>query len=231
MIRTMNGISGMVVALMLITQGAVYGGVMWNEVGDAGDSLATANITMGGSALMSITGTLSDQDPSGVDLFKLSIPDPSQFSASTDNFPNTDLLDTWLYLFDETGLGIAGSASTLGGSINASIAMGTVTAPPGMYYLAVTRFEAIPQSGSGAIFPDLFLVSIDGEVLGATGPGGASPLSSWSFTPLFDNENYRIDLTGANPAVNTTTIIPEPTAATIWMVAAGIAGIRLRRRR
>lgn len=228
--RIGNWISGMVVALIL-THGSAEGGVIWNEVGDAGDALATANTTMGCSSLMAIIGTLPDNDPNGVDLFKLSIPDPSQFSATTDNFPDTELFDSWLYLFDENGRGIAASASSVGGSFNATIAMGTVTAPAGTFYLAVTRLEAVPESAAGAIFPDLVFESTNGEVLGPTGPGGADPLSSWSSLSFFDFENYRIDLTGAETADNTTAVIPEPASGIIWIVATAIAGRRFRRRR
>lgn len=182
----------------------------WFEQGDAGDTLLTANITRGITPLQHIEGTLPDADPSGVDLYKLFIPDSSKFSASTNNFPATELLDTWLYLFDENGLGIAASASTAGGFFNASISEGSIVAPAGQYYLAVTRLESVPESVSGFIFPDLVLGSTDGEVLGPTGPGGNDPLASWSAAPLLDFENYRIDLTGAVSSV------PEPTSAMIW---------------
>jgi hypothetical protein len=75
------------------------------------------------------------------------------------------------------------------------------------------------------------LESINGEVLGPTGPGGAEPLSSWSSISFPDFENYRIDLSGAEPAVITSAVIPEPASGIIWVVATAIVGRRLRRRR
>ncbi|TWU48546.1 hypothetical protein Poly51_44460 [Rubripirellula tenax] len=220
-------IGAMACTLLMACSHANGGTLMstWTEVGDAGDTLATANITFG-SSLTSIVGTLPDNDPSGVDIFALSITNPSMFSASTDNFPATDLLDSWLYLFDENGLGVAASATTIGGSPNATISQGSVTAPAGLFFLAVTRFESVPQSLLGSIFTDLFSASTNGEVIGPLGPGGNSPLTSWTNPqPLLDNANYRIDLTGAGPAV------PEPTTAIIWIVfAASLIGYERRMR-
>ncbi len=82
--------------------------------------------------------------------------------------------------------------------------------------------RAIP---GGAIFPDLFDNSPNGEVLGPTGLGGGNPLASWSSsTPLDDLENYQIDLVGAFSAV------PEPSSALLWM-SATLAATYYRHRR
>jgi hypothetical protein len=215
---------------LVATGGNASAGVIWYEEGDAGDSLATANVTMGAGELDTIVGTLPDDDPHGVDLYKLKIANPSLFSATTDNFPLTELLDTWLYLFDENGFGVAASASTAGGSPNATISLGSVSGPGGTYYLAVTRFESVPNSDSGAIFPDLALLPLDGEVVGPTGVGGSEPLSFWTSPPppLFDFENYQIDLTGAAPAVSDVTVVPEPSSLLVWAPLA-LAYVRRRR--
>ena len=212
MIINHNTATALVCAILFACSNTSAGTIAstWFEQGDAGDSLATANVIGEVFPLNHIAGTLPDNDPNGVDLYQLFIPDPSKFSASTDNFPSTDLLDTWLYLFDENGMGIAASASSVGGSFHASISEGSVLAPPGQYYLAVTRLDSAPQSATGPIFPDLVFASTNGEVVGPTGTGGNNPLASWTSLQFLDFENYQIDLTGAASAV------PEPSAAMIW---------------
>jgi hypothetical protein len=229
MIRSRT-IFSLVLFAMIVAGGRASAGVIWYEQGDAGDSLATANVTMGSGELESIVGTLPDDDPDGVDMYKLKIADLSLFSATTDNFPLTDLLETWLYLFDENGLGVAASASTAGGSLNATIGLGSVSGPGGTYYLAVTRLESIPNSDSGDIFPDLFPL-IDGEVVGPTGPGGSDPLSFWTSMPLLDFEDYQIDLTGALPAVSDVTVVPEPASLLVWAPLALVYAGRRRLRK
>lgn len=208
--------------LVLAAIGNLNAATIWSEAGDAGDSLASANVTTGAGNLEAIVGTLPDTDPNNVDIFKLSISDLAQFSATTDNFPSTDILDTWLYLFDSGGNGVAASGSSVGGSTNATIPAGSISGPAGSYYLAVSRLLSVPLSPTGAIFPDLVANSPNGEVLGPTGPGGSSPLSGWSAPSLLDFDNYRIDLSGAKP-------VPEPSTGIVWALAA-LLGAMLRRR-
>ena len=47
---------------------------------------------------------------------------------------------------------------------------------PGIYYLAVSRFNVDPGSVEGNIFP----AAIEGGKDGPTGPGGGSPITGWS---------------------------------------------------
>jgi hypothetical protein len=189
---------------------------IWMELGDAGDTLATANNTAGIGVLNSIVGTLPDQpDDTNVDLFLIYIPDLSLFSATTDN-GGTELLESWLYLFDASGMGVAASGSSTG-SFNATISLGSLSGPAGIYYLAVTRFDTVPQNASGAIFPDLFSESTSGEVLGPTGPGGGEPLANWAAPDFLDSQQYQIDLSGAQFASEPATVIPEPASSSIWL--------------
>ncbi len=87
--------------------------MQWTEQGDAGAFLSTANETTGQGDLEAIIGMLVDDD--WIDMFAIQIDDMSLFQASTDNFLEPDgtrLFDTWLYLFDSTGKGVAASGST-----------------------------------------------------------------------------------------------------------------------
>ncbi|MEM1164981.1 MAG: hypothetical protein AAGI30_01680 [Planctomycetota bacterium] len=65
------------------------------EIGDAGQSQATPNVTIGAGPITSITGALADAHD--VDLYRIFIDDPATFSAST---VGSAAFDTTLYLFD-----------------------------------------------------------------------------------------------------------------------------------
>jgi len=197
-------------------------GPIWMEVGDAGQLPSTAQPTIGTGSLDAIQGNSSGTDD--IDMFRISIPDPSVFSATTVG-PNTDLIDTQLFLFDQDGRGIAANGDTdlFSFQTNATIPTGSVSGASGNYLLAVSQFGDFPVNSSGAIFPDLFLNSSDGEVVGPTGPGGAEPVSAWSvdgFSEPF--EAYEIQLTGAS-FVSSTSTIPEPSSFALFGI--GAAGL------
>jgi hypothetical protein len=73
----------------------------FTEVGDAGDTLATAQTVSGGAnPLTSISGTLVLSD---ADIYRLYIPLGSAFSASTAGGTS---IDTQLFLLDANGFGV-----------------------------------------------------------------------------------------------------------------------------
>lgn len=63
---------------------------------------------------------------------------------------------------------------------------------PGIYYLAVSRFNVDPGSVGGNIFP----AAIGGGKDGPTGPGGRSPITGWSGGTVAGG-TYEIVLPGA----------------------------------
>ncbi|MCC6358686.1 MAG: DVUA0089 family protein [Phycisphaerales bacterium] len=168
----------------------------WTEVGDA-DELAP-QVTSGTGPLTLIAGsTLSASgDTTGVDLYCIQVTDWSVFSAS---LAGGATFDTQLFLFTASGMGIAnnddssGVQSVLpaGNALYASRTNGEIV------NIAVSGYNRDPNSVGGLIFPNTF-----SGVNGPTGPGGGSPLSSWSGTPA--TGDYRLALTGA------TYCIPEP---------------------
>jgi hypothetical protein len=205
-------------ALLLVVQ-AAPADVVWNEIGDAGQLPATAQVTMaaGDSPLTAIFGTIDTMGPNGdVDMFKIRINDPAHFSASTVNAFGT-LTDTKLFLFDANGKGVYAnddaSTSTVRSTLPAGLAIGPQT--PGFYFLAISAFDRNPVSlpTDDLIFPTFPSTG----VFGPTGPGGASPISDWRGGGVFQG-TYRIDLTGALAAE-----IPEP--ASILLVGMGLAGV------
>jgi hypothetical protein len=204
--------------------------------GDAGQTLATADVTLGPGALNDIVGVIGNQND--VDIYQIAITDPNNFSATTvvDGPPSPGTtpptLNTQLFLFDANGYGIVANDDTASGEIRATI-------PPnffvgvqgaGVYYLAIST------NGSGSPGSGLNPVSMSGQIFildpatalsGAIGPGFADPLSTWTGVGQSGGAiPYDIQLTGAGFAV------PEP-----GLAIAGVAGIipllgySLRRRR
>jgi len=221
MIRVLSTTMVMVCAAMLVP-GAVHA-VDWDEVGDAGPVLADAQEpdVPPGESLTSISGFISNvvtdvpiNDLSGfgasvadVDLYKIMITDPLQFSALTVNGDSIDSdieFDATLALFDENGLGLYQNDDRAIDDGNARLPAGHMFGPmsPGIYYLAIFDDNVTPISAlseSGVIFPDPPFPYT--EVVAATGPGGGSPLLDWfPDAPIIAGRQYSILLTG----------VPEP---------------------
>lgn len=212
-----------VVAAPAISWGGPLGSRIWNEVGDAGDTLATANVPTGGGTLDEILGHLPDDDPKFIDLYKILIPDLSQFGA-TSAVNGTELFDSWLYLFDVDGKGIAASGSSTDRffASNGEIAQGSFSGPGGVHYLGISRLLTVAVNASGdPIFEDVDF-SFDGELVF---PANADPLAGWGLPGLSVDEpypEYRIVLTGAMA-------VPEPASIAIWSLAFGFTVLHLRR--
>ena len=185
-------------ALLFVSGGALLvaarvNAATWAETGDAGELPATAQVTTGCGSLTSITGT---KEASGSDLFQISVTDAAAFSASTAGMATN--VDSQLFLFDASGVGVYGNDDVSGSNTRSTL---PATRPPGptsagTYLLAISQYNRDPQSTGGLIFPDTPFTS----VVGPTGPGAASPLSSW----LANGGNagttsfaYTITLTGA----------------------------------
>ena len=205
-------------AALVPAAAATAASVTWAEVGDAGQTLSTAQVVIGlpGDTLTAITGNISSA--SDHDLYDIRITNGATFSATTVGTPGT-LDDTQLFLFNSAGIGVYANdddASALGALAERSTlpAGGSPTAiAPGLYYLLIDASQSYPVSTpatvAGLIFPNFTLTSVpqvaSTAVVGPTGPGGALPLTGYTGTAA-DFGVYEILLTGAAPAV-----VPEPT--------------------
>jgi hypothetical protein len=109
---------------------------IWYEQGDAGDLPETAQST-GSGTLSQIQGSLDVND---VDMYAIYITDPAAFSAST---VGGATWDTQLFLFDANGVGVVAEDDTGGLQSTINNTAGCITAP-GLYYLAITRFNKDP---------------------------------------------------------------------------------------
>jgi hypothetical protein len=162
-------------------------GQAWTETGDAGDLPASAQLTVGTGQLFSISGSIGGA--SDIDMYQIEICDSGNFSAST---VGGTTLDTQLFLFAGSGMGVVSNDDDPGGAgLQSTIPAGFVSSN-GTYYLAVSLYNRDPISSGGLIFePAAFT-----EVTIANGPGAGSPVSGWQ-NGTTGTGSYTITLNGA----------------------------------
>lgn len=183
---------------------------VWNELGDAGESLATANVTSGVGLLTQIIGTFDTND---TDMYQIYIANPAVFLATTTG-GTTD--DTQLFLFDINGFGVAHNDDNPSGGLQSRLT-GLFVPAPGLYYLAVSKYNRDPYSAGGLIWAN----SPFSTERAPDGPGAADALSTWSGTTSASSASYSIFLEGAEFA------IPAPGAVALL----GLGGLLVGRRR
>lgn len=219
-----------IVACLCIFSADGIAGTIHVESGDAGQCFGYAQDVTGFGRLDGIQGTLPTDsnllNPPDIDLFRISIDDPVNFSATTVNSGTSPFLDTQLYLFQSDGTGVIANSITSFTpfpEFRSTIPVDTVTTA-GQYLLGIALFGSRPIAADGSfLFPDL---SLSDDV--AT-PLTSGVLDDWSTLQLSDpNQDYRIDLTGAS-FLEPAAVIPEPASAAIW-ACIGLVAFRGRRR-
>lgn len=226
----------LVAAAILVTALPVstFAGPIHSEVGDAGSTIAGAQLINDGTTadpVTSITGSIGGSGDA--DVYGIFISNPAAFSATTVGTAGS-LGDTQLFLFNSAGLGVVTNDDAAAGGLRSDIpaANGFVTTP-GLYYLAISTFNNDPLSASGFIFPNSF-----SGVNGPTGPGGGSPLTGFDGSST-GTGTYTINLTGAfhvtpaGPGPDPVPGVPEPTGMALFgfaTVAAGYVAWRRRKR-
>ena len=165
----------------------------WAEVGDAGDLLPTAQITVGVDPLTSISGEVSTSLDK--DIYRITITDPLTFSATV--LPGGSLTDTQLFLFDAFGMGIYANDDMSAVDTLSALPAGDTSGPTtaGPYFLAISGSDNDPTNLGVEIFTD--------GILGVQTPTIAAPLDGWTPTFSVFGGTYTIALTGAGFA-NTT---------------------------
>ena len=170
-------------ALILITTTAYA--QTWTEDGDAPD-LLPGQTTVGDGAITTISGTLTAG--TDVDLYAIMIDDPASFSAQTCGLTS---IDSALYLFDESGNGVAMSEDGCG--TQSSITNLFVTTA-GLYYVAMTGYDYDPQNASAL---EIWNDSPWDTERAPDGPGAPGPLAGWGGSSGASGA-YSIALTGAS---------------------------------
>ncbi len=195
---------------------------------DAGEFASFAQIPFENvfAQLDSITGSLDAFEPNsrgifmGQDLFQIYIQNPSTFSARTVATGSGFDVDTKLFLFSMSGLGLLVndnvSSSSQYSELLASSTGGVFQiTTPGVYVIGVTATSNSAASGVNPIFPT-FTTGIHGP----TGPGGAGVHDNWLGSAGVGD--YRIELTGVYS-------VPAPSAAGLLSLALFAANRRNRR--
>src|SRR5262245_51958936 len=168
----------------------------WIEAGEAGNLPATAQTPLGGGALTRIDGNLNDPaEPLGAgndrDMFLIQIDNPAAFVAST--VGGAPLLDTQLFLFRQNGLGVTFNDDS--GVTTQSAISGVNVPSPGLYYIAVSRFDRDPTGLGQEIWFDTPFTTERAP----DGPGAASPIDGWNgIVSTGITGAYSIFLTGAS---------------------------------
>jgi hypothetical protein len=158
---------------------------IWYEQGDAGDLPETAQST-GSGTLSQIQGSLDVND---VDMYAIYITDPAAFSAST---VGGATWDTQLFLFDANGVGVVANDDTGGLQSTIDNTAGCITAP-GLYYLAITRYNKDPLGcNDGGLWS-----TNDNNC--PNGPERSSRVNSWT-SSTGTAGSYTIFLTGVEGA-------------------------------
>ena len=171
------------------------------EVGDAGETLATAQTV--GAGTTSINGGIAG----GADLFQFGW-GGGAFSADTLGSGT----DTQLFLFDAFGVGVWANDDHFG--LLSEITDAALSA--GTYYIGISSFDYDPRdAGNNLMFPSFPFGS-------QFGPIDGDALDHWS-GPSFTAFEYSINFNSE------TTSVPEP--GTLLLLGAGLLGLGLRRRR
>jgi len=159
------------------------------EEGDAGDLPGTAMVASGTGELGRIRGSLTSSD---VDMFKITVCDGANAGATT---VGGTTMDTQLFLFDSTGMGVAFNDDTPAGLPGAGSLQSTLVGAltPGDYYLAVTLYDRDAQDAAAQ---PLWLDTPFNTVRAPDGAGAASPVDSWTGT-FTGSGAYTVNLTGA----------------------------------
>ncbi|MFO0872705.1 MAG: hypothetical protein U0575_01860 [Phycisphaerales bacterium] len=182
--------------------------------GDAGSLPGpTAQATLGSGPLTCIAGRIRSvplaDGPDLEDMFLIRIDQPELFSAQTVVATSPPAppgavvqFNTQLWLFDVCGFGLLANDDDpcerqIGFSRMQNFSDdGThvVVTKPGLYYIALSRFNDDALSQGGLIFDQRSRI----EVSGPDGTGGATPIVGWNGTPSPDGVDlwYRIELTG-----------------------------------
>ena len=175
-----------------------YAQTTWQESGDAGELVGTAQKPLGSGPLTTITGMLEQFPPGGpVDMYCIEIPDPALFSAT---LSPGEAQDNPLFLFNAGSMGVTsqeGFYSFVNGGPSPSTIANMFGAGPGTYYLAIGTHDKFALNPSSQF---IWTMSPPQDFEAApNGPGAPGPLQSWSHSTWFQPEfEYTINLTGAN---------------------------------
>lgn len=159
----------------------------WNETvdggGDAGELINSAQAITGSGPLTAIIGGFAASDS---DMYAINICDAAAFNATTVGGTG---VDTQLFLFDTTGLGISFNDDS---TALQSTLTNTYVTGNGNYFLAVSRYDRDPVDAAGNA---LWLDTPFNVERAPDGPGAAGTIAGWIGTNT-GSAAYTLTLTG-----------------------------------
>lgn len=203
----------LVMTAALLTIPPLAGAAPWIESGDAGDSLATSDVVTVPAPSM-ILGNI--ENPTDADLFALYLTAGVPFSAtSVDSGGAAAILDTQLFLFGATGLGLRFNDDITVIDFFSSISFTPLIS--GVYYLGISAVGFNPIDGDG----DFIYVRDPADPSATPGPSAFGPLASWApdGSGVTDLGDFQINLAGASA-------VPEPNTLLLLLGLAGLAAGR-----
>jgi len=210
-----RSLTALALAAAGFTTSALAGPVVTHtEIGDAGETLSTAQATFGfDSPLSNIYGSLSGKFD--VDLYLINITNFAAFSATTVNSGTDALLDTQLFLLTTSGKAVCMNDNALGDPnyFHSTLGVGACSSAygNGLYLLGIASGFYDAVDGNNDL---LFATGLDTDVRGA---GSSFTLAGYIDNGAFDPNAgvYNIQLTGAAS-------VPEP--ATLLLAFGALAG-------
>lgn len=143
----------------------------WNEVGDAGDMIASAQVTVGVGPFTTINGALGSAGD--VDMYCVELgTSPRALGIPAVRLQCVMVSGPDVWVFDANGNGVGTDQICQGGFKTVTTAL---FPSPGTYYVAVAYSGVRPQSAGGSIWDPGALVERTPD-----GPGAASPLTGWA---------------------------------------------------
>ena len=248
--------AALVAAASFTALGSISQAQTYTEVGDAGDTLATAQTVTGpsGTAISSISGSFGSTG-TDADLYVINISSPTTFSASTNNattntaFTSGGLtagpLDTALFLFNASGVEIATNDDTATGTgnvVTSTLAAGDAlyaSLPAGKYYLGISISGNEPVNSVGQL-----LFALNDDPASTRGPEGANNLgpqnpastgiaadATGTILSSFNQDNYDDESGNYQIDLNGVMGVPEPSTWALIALGGGAAGCLSARRR
>lgn len=198
-------------ALLALVSASGVRAQVWNETGDAGELVSTAQVTLGTGSLTTINGNLAS--PTDVDLYCIKMPSVPPAGLPLIQLQCLVISGPNVWLFNASGNGVLSNSTCSAG--NKTILAPNVSLAAGTYYVAVSYGGIDPQSAAGAIW-----LSAPPSQRAPDGPGAAGTLTGWAGTPIVQPINpYQITL-----SFMTYCDAATPTAIPTW----GLLKIRYR---
>jgi hypothetical protein len=185
---------------------------LYTELGDAGQTAATAQTPLGIGAITFIDGELVPG--TDVDIFRIRIANPATFHANSSGAS----FDAQLFLFTTGGVGVAASQRVTGPNSSWGLITSAFVPAAGDYLLAISKYNNDPRDASGnLIWNDL----PRGTERAPDGPSATDLLDHWDNVTSYSAGKYLLELKGVE-------FVPSPGAAGV-MTIAGLAALRRRR--